>query len=70
MTQPTPGIILMVTLLLVLVSAAVAADTLTITARQTVVRAGPDSKQRILATVPQGTTLALLETRQGWYNVT
>jgi hypothetical protein len=33
MTQPTPGIILMVTLLLVLVSAAVAADTLTITAR-------------------------------------
>jgi len=40
-----------------------------ITARQTVVRAGPDSKQRILATVPQGTTLALLERRQGWYKV-
>jgi len=46
-----------------------AADTLTITARQAVIRAGPDSKQRILATVPQGTTLALLETRQGWYKV-
>ena len=69
MTRPTPGLILIVTLLLALVSAAVAADTLTITARQTVVRAGPDSKQRILATVPQGTTLALLETRQGWYKV-
>src|SRR5438132_14137052 len=42
---------------------------LSITARQAVVRAGPDSKQRILATVPQGTTLALLETRKGWYKV-
>jgi formylglycine-generating enzyme required for sulfatase activity len=69
MTQPTTGLILMVTLWLVLVSAAVAADTLTVTARQAVIRAGPDSKQRILATVPQGTTLALLETRQGWYKV-
>ena len=69
MTRPTPGIILLVTLLCVLISAADAADTLTITARQTVVRAGPDSKWRILATVPQGTTLALLERRQGWYKV-
>jgi hypothetical protein len=69
MTRPTPGIILLVTLLCVLISAADAADTLTITARQTVVRAGPDSKRRILATVPQGTTLALLERRQGWYKV-
>ena len=34
MTKPATGIILMVTLLLVLVSATVAADTLTITARQ------------------------------------
>src|SRR5215813_5867892 len=69
MTQPATGLILMVTLLLVLVSVTVAADTLTITARQTVVRAGPDSKQGILATVPQGTTFALLETRKGWYKV-
>jgi SH3-like domain-containing protein len=69
MTRPTPGIILIVTLLFVLVNVAVAADTVAITARQTVVRAGPDSKQRILATVPQGTTLALLERRQGWYKV-
>src|SRR4030095_9237252 len=49
MTRPTAGSILIVTLLLVLASAAVAADTLTITARQAVVRAGPDSKQGILA---------------------
>jgi len=69
MPQPTPGIILIVTLLFVLVNVAVAADTVAITARQTVVRAGPDSKQRILATVLQGTTLALLERRQGWYKV-
>jgi hypothetical protein len=69
MTQPTTGIILMVTLFFVLASAAVAADTLTITARQAVVRAGPDSTQGILATVPPGTTLALLETREGWYKV-
>jgi formylglycine-generating enzyme required for sulfatase activity len=69
MTRSTLGIILIVTLLCVLVNVAVAADTVAITARQTVVRAGPDSKQRILATVPQGTTLALLERRQGWYKV-
>ena len=69
MTQPTPGLILIMALLLVLVSVAVAADTLTVTARQAVVRAGPDSKRAILATVPHGTTLALLETRQGWYRV-
>ena len=69
MTRPTPGISLIVTLLFVLVNGAVAADTVAITARQTVVRAGPDSKQRILATVPQGTTLTLLERRQGWYKV-
>src|SRR5205823_12718926 len=69
MTRPASGIILMVTLLFVLVSVAVAADTVAITARQAVVRAGPDSKQRILATVPQGTTLALVGTRKGWYKV-
>jgi len=69
MTQPTTGIILILTLLLGLASVAVAADTVAITARQAVVRAGPDSKQAILATVPQGTTLALLERRQGWYKV-
>ena len=69
MTQSTTGLILIVTLFLVLASVAVAADTLTITARQAVVRAGPDSKQGILATMPRGTTFALLETRQGWYRV-
>ena len=69
MTQPTTGIILIITLLLVLARVAVAADTLTVTARQAVVRAWPGSKQAILATVPHGTTLALLEARQGWYRV-
>jgi hypothetical protein len=42
MTRPTPDIILIVTLLFVLVNGVVAADTVAITARQTVVRAGPD----------------------------
>jgi formylglycine-generating enzyme required for sulfatase activity/uncharacterized protein YraI len=69
MTQPTTGIVLIVALVLLLASAAVAADTVTITARQAVVRAGPDGKQGVLATVPQGTALVLLETRKGWYKV-
>lgn len=69
MTQPMTGLTLVVTLLLVLARVTAAADSLTVTARQTVVRAGPDSKQAILATVPQGTTFALLETRQGWYKI-
>jgi hypothetical protein len=50
------GIILAV--LLVLVRVAAAADTLTITARQAMVRAGPDSKQTILTTAAQGTPFA------------
>jgi hypothetical protein len=63
MTQPTAGITLAVMLLFVLASVTAFADTLTITARQAVVRAGPDNKQMILTNVPQGTTFALLETR-------
>src|SRR5262245_56359494 len=47
----------------------VQADTLTITARQTTVRAGPTVKQVILTTVSQGATFPLLETHQGWYKV-
>jgi hypothetical protein len=66
MTQPMPGLTLAVALLLVLASVTAAADTLTVTARQAVVRAGPDSKQAILDPVPQGTMFALLERRQGW----
>lgn len=68
MTQSMTGLTLAV-VLLVLASVTAAADSLTITARQDVVRAGPDGKQGILATVPQGTTFALLETRKGWYKV-
>ena len=59
MTLPTTGLTLAM-LLLVFTSVTALADTLTITARQTVVRAGPDSKQAILTTVPQGVTFALL----------
>ena len=59
MPGPHLSIILIVTLLFVLVNGVVEADTVAITARQTVVRAGPDGRQRIFATVPQGTTLAL-----------
>jgi hypothetical protein len=68
MTQSTIGITLAV-LLLVLARVAAAADTLSITARQAVVRAGPDGKQAILITASQGTTFALLETRKGWYKI-
>ena len=63
MRQHTAAISLAITLLLVLASVVVAADTLTITARQAVVRARPDNKQAILTTVPQGATFTLLETR-------
>jgi hypothetical protein len=61
MTQPTAGITLAVMLLFVLANVIASADTLTITARQAVVRTGPDNKQTILTTVPQGATFALLE---------
>ena len=69
MTSHPAHISLVVTLLFGLASLTASADTVAITARQTVVRAGPDSKQAILATVPQGTTFARLETRQGWYKI-
>src|SRR5215470_15468862 len=69
MRRLTAGITLAITLLLVLTSVVVAADTLTITARQAAVRAGPDNKQAIFTTVPQGATFALLEIRKSWYKV-
>src|SRR5437879_6410792 len=65
----TAVIMLAVALLLVYTGSAVQADTLTITARQTTVRAGPTVKQGILTTVSQGAMFALLETRQGWYKI-
>src|ERR1051325_7544371 len=65
MTPYATGIILAV-LLFVCTGSAIGADTPTITVKQTVVRVGPDRQQAILATVPHGTTFALLETRQGW----
>jgi len=68
MTQSTAGITL-AGLLLVLARVAAAADTLTITPRQAVVRTGPDSQQAIHTTVPQGTPFAFLETHQGWYKL-
>jgi formylglycine-generating enzyme required for sulfatase activity len=70
MTQRSvAGITLALMLLLGLASTVAPADTLTITAKQAVVRAGPDGKQAILTTAPQGATFALLETHQGWYRV-
>ena len=66
MTSHPAHISLVVTLLFGLASLTASADMVAITARQTVVRAGPDSQQAILATVPQGMTFARLETRQGW----
>ena len=69
MAQYTTGIILAVAMLLVYTGRAVQADTLTITARQTTVRAGPAVKHAMLTTVPQGATFSLLETRQGWYKI-
>jgi hypothetical protein len=69
MTQSTVRLSLLVPLLLVCLSVGASADSLTITAKQTVVRAGPDEKGAILTTTPQGATFALLETRKGWYKV-
>ena len=48
-------------LVLLLLSCTVAAaDTLTITTPRAMARAGPDSKQGVLATVPQVSTFSLL----------
>jgi SH3 domain-containing protein len=69
MTPPRVILTLALTLLLGLARSVAPADTVTITSKQAVVRAGPDSKQAVLTTVAQGTTFALLETRQGWYRV-
>jgi len=69
MTLPKLGTILAVTVLLGLASTAVAIDTLTITVSQTVVRAGPDNTQAILATVSHGARFALLKTQQNWYKI-
>ncbi|MGE3538451.1 MAG: SUMF1/EgtB/PvdO family nonheme iron enzyme [Candidatus Tectimicrobiota bacterium] len=48
---------------------ATAVETLTITAPRADVRAGPDIKRSILATVPQDAIFSLLETRPGWYKI-
>jgi len=46
--------------LLLLSCTVAAADTLTITTPRAMARAGPDSKQGVLATVPQVSTFSLL----------
>lgn len=66
----TTGVRLCLLGFLLLSTGALAVETLTITARQAVVRAGPDGKSAILTTVPQGATLALIEAGSGgWYRV-
>ncbi len=46
-----------------------AAETLTVTASQAKVYARPDTKSRVLASVPRGTSVSLLEQRAGWYQI-
>ena len=45
------------------------AETLTVTASQAKVYARPDAKSRVLASLPRGTTVSLLEQRAGWYQI-
>ena len=47
-----------------------AAETLTVTAPQAKMYAHPDTKSRVLVSVPRGTIVSLLEHRAGWYQIT
>ena len=65
LTRWTTGVRLCLLGFLLLATWALAAETLTITVPQAVVRAGPDGKSAILTTVAQGATLALREAGSG-----
>jgi len=52
-----------------LVSTAAAVETLTITVEQAIVRAQAGITHPVLAVVPQGTILPVLETQQAWYKI-
>ena len=69
MTPSTAVLTWGVAMLLLCTASPVQADTLTITARQTTVRAGPTATQARLTTVSQGAMYALLDTRAGWYKI-
>jgi uncharacterized protein YgiM (DUF1202 family) len=55
--------------LLLLVSAAAAVETLTITAEQAIVRAKPGITHPILAMVPHGAIFPVLETQEEWHKI-
>jgi hypothetical protein len=61
--------LLLVSVILSLLVNFAGAETLTVTARQAVVRAELDSKQAILITTPQGVTFTLLETRKDRHKI-
>jgi len=54
---------------LLLVSTAVAVETLSITAEQAIVRAQPGITHPVLIIVPQGAILPVLETQEEWYKI-
>src|SRR5262249_2098738 len=54
---------------LLLVSSALAVETLTITAEQAIVRAKPGITHPVLMVVPQGAILPVLETQEAWYKI-
>src|SRR5262252_2464034 len=54
---------------LLLVSPALAVETLTITAEQAIVRAKPGITHPVLAVVPQGAVFPVLETQAEWYKI-
>ena len=57
------------TSLLLLVPATVAVETLTITADHAIVRVNPGITYPILAVVPHGTIVPVLETQEAWHKI-
>jgi formylglycine-generating enzyme required for sulfatase activity len=54
---------------LLLVSAAVAVETITITAEQAIVRAKPGITHPVLSVMPQGAIFPVLETQEDWFKI-
>jgi uncharacterized protein YgiM (DUF1202 family) len=69
MPQYTAYITVVIAVLLALAGVATAADTLTGTAVQADVRAGPGITHAILTTLPKGATFAIVETQAGWHKI-
>src|SRR5882724_3851455 len=69
MPQYTAYITVAIAVLLALAGVMTAADTLTVTAVQADVRAGPGVTHAILTTLPKGATFSIVETQAGWHKI-